>query len=229
MKILAIDTSTYVMGVALSDGKTIVGEYITNIKKNHSIRLMPAIEQLMKDCEVTPSMLDKIVVAKGPGSYTGVRIGVSIAKTLAWSLQIPLLGVSSLEQLAWNQSQFEGLICPLMDARREQLYTGLYKKNGEQLESVLDDQNVQLSDWLELLKERKEPVVFLGNDVPIHKEKIKNTLGEQAVISSYLDWNPRPSVLAQIGLEREADDLHSFVPSYLRLAEAEANWLAANK
>ncbi|WP_456276970.1 tRNA (adenosine(37)-N6)-threonylcarbamoyltransferase complex dimerization subunit type 1 TsaB [Bacillus sp. AK128] len=229
MKILAIDTSTYVMGVALTNGEEVVGEYITNVKKNHSIRLMPAIEQVMKDCDWTPSMLDKIVVAKGPGSYTGVRIGVSIAKTLAWSLDIPLVGVSSLEQLAWNGKGFEGVICPLMDARRQQLFTGLYQSDGSMLNSIIEDQNILLEDWLTKLKDQKERVLLLGNDLPIHQQVIKDKLGDQAVFSSFVDWNPRPSLLAHIGSVKEAEDLHTFVPSYLRLAEAEANWLASNE
>jgi len=115
MKILAIDTSNFALGVALLNGNQVVGEYITNVKKNHSVRAMPAIEKLMHDCDMKPVDLDKIVVAKGPGSYTGVRIGVTIAKTLAWTLNIPISGVSSLEVLAANGNVFLGYICPLFD------------------------------------------------------------------------------------------------------------------
>jgi tRNA threonylcarbamoyladenosine biosynthesis protein TsaB len=230
MKILAIDTSTNVMGVALCEERQVVGELITNVKKNHSIRLMPAIEQLMKDCDITPSMLHKIVVAKGPGSYTGVRIGITIAKTLAWSLNVPLIGVSSLELMAWNGKGFDGYICPIMDARRQQLYTGLYQyTGGQEMASIIEDQNVPLDVWLDKLKELTKPILFLGNDLPIHLELIKNTLGEQAQFAPFVDWNPRPSLLAYVGLEKEAEPIHSFVPSYLRLAEAEANWLASNE
>src|SRR3954451_3344025 len=103
---------------------------------------MPAIETLLKDCETTPSELDKIVVAKGPGSYTGVRIGVTIAKTLAWTLKIPLSGVSSLEVLAANGRYFDGLISPLFDARRGQLYTGLYEMEKDSLKTVIEDCNI---------------------------------------------------------------------------------------
>ena len=133
MKVLAIDTSNFTLGIALIDGNQVMGEYITNLKKNHSVRVMPAIETLLKDCDTLPKELDKIVVAKGPGSYTGVRIGVTIAKTLAWTLKIPLSGVSSLEALAANGRYFNGSISPLFDARRGQVYTGLYEYNNEQL------------------------------------------------------------------------------------------------
>jgi tRNA threonylcarbamoyladenosine biosynthesis protein TsaB len=229
MKILSIDTSTFVMGISISDGEQVIGEYITNIKKNHSIRLMPAIQQLMRDCDITPSMLHKIVVAKGPGSYTGVRIGVTIAKTLAWSLNIPLIGISSLEQLAWNGKDFNGYICPLMDARRQQLFTGLYQHNGDTMVSVIEDQNIMIDTWLEKIKKLKERVIFIGNDLTIHQQTVQQILGEQGVFSPYVDWNPRPSLLAHIGSRKEAENIHSFVPSYLRLAEAEANWLASNE
>ncbi|MBM6618642.1 tRNA (adenosine(37)-N6)-threonylcarbamoyltransferase complex dimerization subunit type 1 TsaB [Bacillus suaedaesalsae] len=227
--ILAIDTSTNVMGVAIIDNHQVIGEFITNIKKNHSIRLMPAIEKLMKDCDITPKMLHKIVVAKGPGSYTGVRIGVSIAKTMAWSLNIPLIGVSSLEHIAWNGKGFDGFVCPIMDARRQLLYTGLYETDGAGVNMVIEDQNVHIESWLEQLKERLKPVLFIGNDLPIHEETIQAKLGNQALFAEFTDWNPRPSLLGLIGANREAELTHSFVPSYLRLAEAEANWLASQK
>ncbi|GAE48338.1 inactive homolog of metal-dependent proteases [Mesobacillus boroniphilus JCM 21738] len=96
MKVLSIDTSNYVLGIGLLDGETVLGEYISNIKKNHSVRVMPAIQTLMEECNIKPGDLSKIVVAEGPGSYTGVRIGVTIAKTMAWTLKISLSGVSSL-------------------------------------------------------------------------------------------------------------------------------------
>ena len=96
MKILAIDTSNDVLGVALLSEDKIIGEYITNLKRNQSVRVMPAIERLLADCGTKPSELDKIVVAEGPGSYTGIRTGVTVAKTMAWSLGVPLSGVSSL-------------------------------------------------------------------------------------------------------------------------------------
>ena len=124
MTILAIDTSNTALGVALLEENQVLGEYMTNLKKNHSIRIMPAIQMLMKDCERTPSDLTKIVVAKGPGSYTGIRIGVTIAKTLAWTLKLPLVGVSSLEILAGVGRYFDGYVSPIFDARRGQVFTG---------------------------------------------------------------------------------------------------------
>ncbi|WP_404357068.1 tRNA (adenosine(37)-N6)-threonylcarbamoyltransferase complex dimerization subunit type 1 TsaB [Cytobacillus firmus] len=230
MKVLAIDTSNYPLGVALLDGDQVIGEYITNVKKNHSVRVMPAIDILMKDCGIKPAELDKIVVAKGPGSYTGVRIGVTIAKTLAWTLNKPLVGVSSLEVYAASAGRyFNGVISPLFDARRGQIYTGLYQYREGQLVSLIKDQLLLSKDWAAMLSEQQENVLFIGNDLPLHKDVFAEFLKERAVIASPAEQNPRPAELALLGRDREAEDVHSFVPNYIRIAEAEANWIKANK
>lgn len=225
MKVLAIDTSNFTLGIALIDGNQVMGEYITNLKKNHSVRVMPAIETLLKDCDTLPKELDKIVVAKGPGSYTGVRIGVTIAKTLAWTLNIPLSGVSSLEALAANGRYFNGSISPLFDARRGQVYTGLYEYNNEQLTIVLEDCNILSTEWASRLKEKNRPVLFVGQDVEIHREAISQVLGDLAFFAPNPLFNPRPSELAFIGKDKLEEDIHHFVPNYVRMAEAEAKWL----
>lgn len=230
MKILAIDTSNYTLGIALIDDDRVIGEYITNIKKNHSIRVMPAIETLMKDCDMISSDLEKIVVAEGPGSYTGVRIGVTIAKTLAWTLNIPLAGVSSLAVVAASAGHyFDGIISPLFDARRGQIYTGLYKYDNGRLIVDKQDHLLLAKDWVAALKVRQERVLFVGNDLPIHEAVIKEALGDQAVLAKLTEQNPRPAELAFLGRDKEPVDIHSFVPNYIRLAEAESKWLEANK
>ena len=121
-KVLAIDTSSFVLGVAVTDGEQVAGELITNNKKNHALRLMPAVSKLMEELKIEAKQLDKIVVANGPGSYTGVRIGVTTAKTLAWSLGIPLVMVSSLEVSAQIGRYTTHSIIPIIDARRGQVY-----------------------------------------------------------------------------------------------------------
>ncbi|NWQ43708.1 tRNA (adenosine(37)-N6)-threonylcarbamoyltransferase complex dimerization subunit type 1 TsaB [Bacillus sp. EB106-08-02-XG196] len=229
MTILAIDTSNYPLGVALIEDNQVLGEYITNLKKNHSVRIMPAIQTLMKDCERVPAQLTKIVAAKGPGSYTGVRIGVTIAKTMAWSLKIPLVGVSSLEIIAAGAGRyFDGYISPLFDARRGQIYTGLYEYQSGKLTTVKDDRLVLSADWADSLQELKKPILFVGNDIPLHQTVINDTLGSQAVFSAITEHNPRPAELALLGKDKQGEDIHSFVPNYIRLAEAEAKWLEAN-
>jgi tRNA threonylcarbamoyladenosine biosynthesis protein TsaB len=230
MTILAIDTSNYPLGVALLTDEAVIGEYITNIKVNHSVRAMPAIQSLMNDCGVDPKQLTKIVVAKGPGSYTGVRIGVTIAKTLAWSLNIPIVGISSLEVLAASVGRyFPGYVSPLFDARRGQIYTGLYKYQTNDIQSIQPDQNILTTDWVNQLVQLDKPILFVGNDLPLHKEVIKQGLGEKAFFAEMTEQSPRPAELGLLGKNKPAEDLHQFVPNYIRMAEAEAKWLEANK
>ncbi|MBK5444537.1 tRNA (adenosine(37)-N6)-threonylcarbamoyltransferase complex dimerization subunit type 1 TsaB [Peribacillus butanolivorans] len=225
MKVLAIDTSNFTLGIALINDTQVIGEYTTNLKKNHSVRVMPAIETLLRDCDTSPKELTKIVVAQGPGSYTGVRIGVTIAKTLAWTLKIPLSAVSSLEVLAANGRYFNGLVSPLFDARRGQIYTGLYEIENNVLNTVMEDCNILSSEWAIRLKELKRPVLFVGQDVEIHREAITKVLGNLAAFSPVQLFNSRPSELAFIGLNKNEVDIHQFVPNYIRMAEAEAKWL----
>lgn len=229
MKALAIDTSNYTLGIAVLNSGSVVGEFITNLKKNHSVRAMPAIEELLKECGITPAELEKVIVANGPGSYTGVRIGVTIAKTLAWSLNIPAVPVSSLEVLAANGRFFNGFICPLFDARRGQVYTGLYRYQNREIECTIEDQNILLTDWIKQLKKLDEPVLFLGSDLTIHKKTIEEEMGSQAFFGEATQHNPRPSELALIGLNKETVNVHALVPNYIRLAEAEAKWLEEQK
>jgi tRNA threonylcarbamoyladenosine biosynthesis protein TsaB len=229
MKILAIDTSNYVLGVALLDEGKVIGEYITNLKKNHSIRVMPTIQQLLHDCDIVPSELEKIVVAKGPGSYTGLRIGITIAKTMAWTLKIPLVGVSSLALMAGNGRYFDGYISPLFDARRGQIYTGLYRYQEKKLETIMNDCNVLGANWAESLRSKNEKVLFVGNDTILHKSVLKEILGDLAVFAEMTENNPRPSELGLIGMNLPGEDIHTFVPNYIRLVEAEAKWLEAQK
>lgn len=226
MKVLSIDTSNYVLGIGLLDGETVAGEYISNIKKNHSVRVMPAIQNLMKECSIRPEELSKVVVAEGPGSYTGVRIGVTIAKTLAWTLNIPLSGVSSLEASAASAGRyFNGFVSPFFDARRGQIYTGLYKFENQILQNKEEDRLVMSVDWVQSLKRLESRVLFLSNDLHLHEEIMSEGLGEMAVFGSVTEHNPRPAELALLGRNKENADIHSFVPNYIRMAEAEANWL----
>ncbi|WP_080875289.1 tRNA (adenosine(37)-N6)-threonylcarbamoyltransferase complex dimerization subunit type 1 TsaB [Oceanobacillus timonensis] len=229
MKILAMDTSNQVLSVALLDNKQIIGEITTNIAKNHSVRLMPAVEELMKDVNISPAELDRIVVAKGPGSYTGVRIGLATAKTMAWALDIPVIGVSSLEALAYQGILFDGIICPFFDARRGLIYTGAYQSKNQQLHKVMEEENILMTEWLAKLKETKEKVLFLSQDTDTFQAMITEQLQEKAIFADTSLQLPRASHLALLGSEKEADSVHALVPNYLRLAEAEANWQKQQK
>ncbi len=229
MNILAIDTSNQAMGVAvLKDGRPL-GEFMTNIKKNHSERLMPAIVHLMHEVNMTPVDLDRIVVAKGPGSYTGVRIGLTTAKSMAWSLDIPVTGVSSLEVLAWQGRFYDSYICPFFDARRGLVYTGLYRWQEGILVPVADERNIVMDDWLHELANMQQEVLFLSPDMQLHQERILEQMGSRAVIPHGTYNVANPSHLALAGQQKSPDDTHMLAPNYLRLAEAEAKWLKKQK
>lgn len=227
MNILAIDTSNRVMSIAIIQNGVVSAEKTTNIKRNHSLQLMPSITALMESIDLKAAALDKIVVAKGPGSFTGVRIGLTTAKTLAWTLNIPIVGVSSLEVLAYNGQFFDGLVCAFFDARRSQVYGGLYSYNQKKDELLtLHEANALLDDWLAMLKERNSPVLFLSPDMLIHKDAIISSLGDLAVIPNGHSWNiPSAAKLGVAAINKESESTHSLVPNYLRLAEAEAKWL----
>ena len=226
---LGIDTSNYPLSVAIVQDERILVEETTNLKLNHSIATMPTVEEVFRKAGLTPKDIDAIAVAEGPGSYTGIRIGVTVAKTLAWTLNKPLIGVSSIQSIAANSMRFNGLICPIMDARRGNVYAGVYKSaNDGTLSAELADGHYSLDDLLGQLQEMKEPVLFLGTDVSMHWEKISDLLGDWAVMGSVAENLPRASSLIYLASKQhigEDENVHHFVPQYRRLAEAEANWM----
>jgi len=230
---LGIDTSNYPLSVAIVQDGRILVEETTNLKLNHSIATMPTVEEVFRKTDITPQQVDAIAVAEGPGSYTGIRIGVTIAKTLAWTLNKPLIGVSSLQALAANAARFDGLICPLMDARRGNVYAGFFraKKDGT-IETVLKDGHYSLQELLRQLKEMNESVLFIGTDVSMHWESIEQVLGNFAVRATLTEDLPRAASLIYLAMQQhdgEHENVHHFVPQYRRLAEAEANWMKEQK
>ncbi|MFO8068965.1 MAG: tRNA (adenosine(37)-N6)-threonylcarbamoyltransferase complex dimerization subunit type 1 TsaB [Alkalibacterium sp.] len=229
MKILAIDTSNQVMSVALMDGARLIVERIVNVKRNHSIQLMPAIEGMMKEADWKPKELTRIVVAKGPGSYTGIRIGVTVAKALAFSLNVELVGVSSLEVLAANGAQIPDSYCvPIFDARRGNIYTGIYQYKGYRLVQIEKDTHVSAEQWGQYLKHLNGPIQLLGEDRLMHTELFEKYCGDKLIeLPSGLHY-PRASVLAERGRCLEPENVHLFEPEYLKLAEAEQNWMEAH-
>lgn len=231
MRVLAIDTSNLVLSVAVVEEDRVLAEMTTNQQKNHSIRLMDCISELLDATETLPEQLGGLGVAKGPGSYTGVRIGVATAKSMAWSLSLPVVGISSLQAVAMNALGFPGLIVPLFDARRGQVYSGYYRSEG--MESVRLQENekiVLLQEWLADLREQAqgEPILFLGDDVRLHREAIEHSLGEQARFATPAQNHPRAAHIGFLAMRwlRHGQNVHELVPEYLQLAEAEAKWLA---
>ena len=227
---LGIDTANTPLSVAIVKDGVLLAEENTSMAINHSLRAMPAIEEIFEKAGILPADIDAIAVSEGPGSYTGVRIGVTIAKTLAWTLDKPLVGVSSLKAIAANGLFFDGLICPLADARRENVYAGVYKMNKGMLTSVVEDGHYSLEEIIDEIKQLDLPVLFIGKDTSLHEDKLIEQFGENAVIAP-LHFNlPRASSLIYMaGQSDEKVDIHNFVPEYRRIAEAEANWLKAQR
>lgn len=231
MKTLAIDTSNQTLAVAVVDGQEVLGQSQTMAIKNHSTALMPAIDGLMQAVGMAPKELEQIVVAKGPGSYTGLRIGVTTAKTLAQTLNIPLIGVSSLKAVAANCVGVSQVIVPLFDARRQNVYAGAYQWHNGNLETRIKDQHISLSELLTQLKAVDgQEVLFVGADTVKFKDMIEAEL-PTAHINQVSLWNyPNGVVLAAIAKEEApVASIHDFVPDYLKLVEAEEKWLASHE
>ena len=213
MKVLAFDTSSKALSLAILEDKQVLAETTINIKKNHSITLMPAIDFLMASLDWTPKDLDRIVVAEGPGSYTGLRIAVATAKTLAHTLNIELVGMSSL--LALVPYQQEGLFVPLMDARRNNVYAGFY----ENAKPVMPEAHLSFERVIELIKGASQ-VTFVGEVGPFVEQ-----IQEHLPRTNFKETLPNAANLALLTWDKEADSLHDFVPNYLKRVEAEENWL----
>ena len=213
MKVLAFDTSSKALSLAILEDKQVLAETTINIKKNHSITLMPAIDFLMASLDWTPKDLDRIVVAEGPGSYTGLRIAVATAKTLAHTLNIELVGMSSL--LALVPRQQEGLLVPLMDARRNNVYAGFY----ENAKPVMPEAHLSFAEVLEKVTDA-EQVTFVGEVGPFVEQ-----IQEHLPRTNFKETLPNAANLALWTWDKKADSLHDFVPNYLKRVEAEENWL----
>lgn len=227
---LGIDTSNAPLSVALvQDGKTLA-EIVQNVKLTHSVGAMAAVEEVFKKAKLQPYMVDAIAVAEGPGSYTGVRIGVTIAKTLAWTLKKPLVGVSSLKALAANGSYFDGAVCALFDARRQNVFAAVFK--GKAMEAVIADTHAPIDELLEQLQGVEGYILFVGTDVDLFWDKIVAALGDKAVRAKSSDDLPRASNLIGIAAEMDlppVEATHHFVPQYRKIAEAEQNWMNEQK
>ena len=213
MKVLAFDTSSKALSVALLEEENRLAELTLTIKKNHSITLMPTIEFLMASIDWKPTDLDRIVVAEGPGSYTGLRIAVATAKTLAQTLKIDLVGVSSL--LALVPEEIEGLAIPVMDARRNHVYAGFYQED----QLVYPEGHLSFEAVLKRAK-GAEKVTFLG-EVEAFREQIQEALPNAQMVETL----PDAVRIGRLGLTKEAVSVHGFVPNYLKRVEAEENWL----
>ena len=225
---LGIETANAPLSVAVVKDGAVLAEVVQNIKLTHSVGAMPAIEELLQKAGVKPAELDAIAISEGPGSYTGVRIGVTIAKTLAWTLQKPLVGVSSVQSLAANAQLSSDVVCALFDARRQHVYAGAY----EQGNAIIEDAHMSIDQLLQLLDGLERNVLFVGSDVAMYWDTIVAALGERAQKAPLAFNLPRASQVVELAMQKSLpaiEDTHHFIPTYKRIAEAEANWIKEQK
>ncbi|MBC2330094.1 tRNA (adenosine(37)-N6)-threonylcarbamoyltransferase complex dimerization subunit type 1 TsaB [Listeria swaminathanii] len=223
--ILGMDTSSDTMTIALFNDGLVIGEYTTNLKKNHSVRLLPAIAALMEECGVKTTDLEKIAVAKGPGSYTGLRIGVTVAKTMAWDAGIPIVGISSLALLAENGLYFSGKVVALMDARRGNVYAGVYQASQGEMKNVVADGHIALVELVEQFTQSDDAILFVGTLTEQIQLAVTEILGERAIFAQADYTYSRASSLVKLAENLDGEPADNFVPDYLKLAEAESKWL----
>ena len=225
MNILGIDSSGLVASVALQSDDKLVGEYTIHNKKTHSQTLLPMIHDMLEMADVSVKELDAIAIASGPGSFTGLRIGAATAKGLGGALSIPLIAVPTLEGLAYNLAGAEALVCPIMDARRQQAYYGIYDVSKEVPVEIEKPDAAPIEVVLQKAKETKREVIFLGDGVPVFQEKIKQCEGLlYRFCADSVRYQRASSVTAlgkkyyEQGRKMKAAE---FAPMYLRLSQAE--------
>lgn len=223
MIVLSIDSSSKVATIALLNDETVLGEYVLNDKREHSIVLMPMIERLLEECNLNISDIDGYVVSKGPGSFTGLRIGMATVKGLCLGGDKPYISISSLEALAFSLNYYNGLICPIMDALRENVYTALYKCVDGKLETIIEPTSMDIDELVSLLNEKDEDVIFTGDAINKHKEYIVNNYKNPKFAPNHLSVI-RASSLGDLGLLKLKagikDDTNSS-PVYIKKPQAQ--------
>lgn len=231
MKILAIDTTAKTAAIAIADGEKLIASATLNAPGTHSVTILPAVDMLLKGSSLTVADIDAFACSAGPGSFTGVRIGVALVKGLAFGTDKPCIGVSSLESLARNLIFTSGIVCPVMDARRNQLYNALFRCENGVLTRLTEDRLLTADELYEELKAYNEPITFAGDGCAIAEAKIiaKDETGRMTVAPELYRWQNGYSVaqsaLAEYAAASEEDKAKytaaALSPVYLRASQAE--------
>lgn len=232
MRILALDSSGLVASVAIVDEDQTVAEYTVNYKKTHSQTLLPMLDEVVKMIELDLDTVDAIAVAGGPGSFTGLRIGSATAKGLGLALKKPLIHIPTAEGMAYNMYGVSGLICPIMDARRSQVYTGLYEfmemnQKGiyNQFQVVEDQMALSVADLIQKLNTLGRPVTFLGDGVPVYQELLKEGLQVPYTFAPAHCNRQSGAAVGALGMEYlkagKVEIAAEHEPDYLRVSQAE--------
>lgn len=233
MKILGLDSSGLVASVAVVEEEKLLAEYTVNYKKTHSQTLLPMLDEIVKMIELNLEDIDAIAIAKGPGSFTGLRIGSATAKGLGLALGKPLIQIPTVDGLAYNLWGCRDLVCPLMDARRNQTYTGLYAFEDESMQVLEPQCAVGIDEIIEKINEKNQPVVFLGDGVPVFREFIRENCSVPFSFAPAHLNKQRAGALAALATiyyrEGRIQTAAEHRPDYLRLSQAERERLAQEK
>ena len=225
MKILAIESSGLVASAALATEDTLLAEYTVNFKKTHSQTLLPMVEEIVQMVGIQLSELDAIAVSSGPGSFTGLRIGSATAKGLGLALKKPIVPVPTTQGIAANLYGADGIICPLMDARRNQVYTGLYRYNKDGFVVVEDQMAVLVDEIIEKVNALGEPVVYLGDGAEAFSSILKEKTTVPFSFAPLHMSKQRAGALAaravELYKEGKTQTAEEHEPDYLRLSQAE--------
>ena len=224
MLILAFETSAKAASVALTQDGNLLGESYQNTGLTHSQTLMVMAEDLLKQCSKTVSDLDAVAVAEGPGSFTGVRIGVAAAKGLAWGAELPCYGVSTLKAMAVSLGIYEGYVCPCMDARRNQVYNALFYVNQGKLERLREDRAIALADLKTELEQLNAPIYLVGDGSRLTHKTLSAEI-PNLILPPEHRMHQRAVGVAILADAKaaagESGDGAALTPNYLRLSQAE--------
>ena len=222
MLVLGIETSTKQGGVAIIGADRVVCETVLNVEVTHSERLLPAVDRALDEARTTLEGLGGIAVSIGPGSFTGLRIGLSTAKGLAYATGLPLVGVPTLEAMAWTLPAARWQVCPVLDARKQEVYAALFRHEPEGLRRVTEDAALPPEDLCRLIR---NPTLFLGDGADAYGALFRERLGDKMLLPPLASRGARPACVAELGRRRllrgERDEPDSLVPRYLRPSEAE--------
>jgi tRNA threonylcarbamoyladenosine biosynthesis protein TsaB len=223
MKLLALETATMFGGVAIMEDYTLIAESRANVKVTHSERVMTEIDHVLRHSGMTIRDIDVFGISIGPGSFTGLRVGLSTVKGLAFASAAGLVAVPTLESLAWNVPFTGYQVCPMLDARKKQVYAALFKWSEDGFVRVMDECAIAVRDLMPLIKER---TVFLGEGMLLNKETIERGLGELALFSQPHKAAPSPANTAYLcmlkAMRGQFEDAPELSPLYIRRSEAES-------
>ncbi|OGD15740.1 tRNA (adenosine(37)-N6)-threonylcarbamoyltransferase complex dimerization subunit type 1 TsaB [Candidatus Atribacteria bacterium RBG_19FT_COMBO_35_14] len=228
MKILGIDTSAKFCNLGLIEDEDILIEYTINgLRKKHSSILVPAIKNLLKTIDLKIEEINGIAVSMGPGSFTGLRIGLCVAKGLCYARSLPLLGIPTLDAMAFPFKEIPYLICPVLESKKDEIYDVVFR-GGVSLHRVMDYKCEDIQSLLARLSPLKEKIIFSGDGIKKYRDIIKNKIGKNALfIDSQLNF-PVAASIAFLGLNKlkkgEEDNVSTLSPFYLRKSEAEIIW-----